>query len=180
MPRHISANDDSSNGFVILLTDQQSDHAVDESRLVEAARGVLKDSKFTSAAISLAVVDDPTIHELNRRYLNHDSPTDVLSFVLASEDGHLEGEVVISADTAALAAVEAGWTSEAEQLLYIIHGVLHLVGYDDKTPAGESQMRSEEERYLARFGFDGRHLPPSEARMAGHLASGCTDGEAPQ
>ena len=66
--------------------------------------------------------------------LNHDWPTDVLSFVLEDDDGHLEGEVIISADTAAAAAAELGWPPAAEQLLYVIHGMLHLVGYRDKTP----------------------------------------------
>ena len=64
--------------------------------------------------------------------MNHDWPTDVLSFVLDDDDGHLEGEVIISADTAAAAAAEVGWPAAAEQLLYVIHGMLHLVGYRDK------------------------------------------------
>ena len=49
----------------------------------------------------MAVVDDPTIHDLNRRFLDHDEPTDVLSFMLDDEGGRLEGDVIVSADTAA-------------------------------------------------------------------------------
>src|SRR5438552_10233931 len=96
----------SDQGFDISLTNQQSRNAVEKRRLVDAARAVLRDSRFLSAAISLAVVDDATIHELNRRHLNHDWPTDVLSFVLNESESHLEGEVIISADTAAAAAAE--------------------------------------------------------------------------
>src|SRR5207244_2167908 len=119
--------------FQIAILNQQSRHFVNEHQLIEAASTVLADSAFTSAAISLAIVDDETIHELNRRHLDHDWPTDVLSFVLDEHNGHLEGEVIISADTAAAAAEELGCTTDSEQLLYVIHGMLHLVGYGDKS-----------------------------------------------
>jgi len=128
-------------------------HPVDEERLCEAARAVLTDSHFASANISIAVVDDPSIHELNRRYLDHDWPTDVLSFVLDEQTDHLEGEVIISADTAMRAAAEAGWPAAAEQLLYVIHGTLHLVGYRDKTLADAQKMRAAEAKYLRQLDF---------------------------
>jgi probable rRNA maturation factor len=135
--------------FEVLLSNGQSQHAVDEDQLVAAARAVLRDSDFSSAMISLAVVDDPTIHDLNRQFLNHDWPTDVLSFALQDDGSHLEGEVIISADTAAAAAAELGCTPAAEQLLYVVHGMLHLVGYRDKTPEDGQQMRIAEARYLS-------------------------------
>ena len=114
----------------------------------------MQDSAFSSAAISLAVVDDETIHELNRRHLDHDWPTDVLSFVLEDDGDHLEGEVIISADTAAAAADELGCSAADEQLLYVIHGMLHLVGYDDKSDADAQEMRAAEARYLQQFGVE--------------------------
>jgi probable rRNA maturation factor len=138
--------------FEISLTNQQARHTVDERRLVEAAKTVLQDSPFTSSAISLAVVDDATIHELNRRHLNHDWPTDVLSFALEDSDGHLEGEVILSADTAASAASEFGNTAENEQLLYVIHGMLHLVGYGDESDDEVQAMRLAEAHYLRQLG----------------------------
>jgi probable rRNA maturation factor len=138
--------------YQIALVNQQSGHPVNETQLAKAATAVLQDSMFSSAAISLAVVDDETIHELNRRHLEHDWPTDVLSFVLEDDGDHLEGEVIVSADTAATAAEELGNSPAEEQLLYVIHGMLHLVGYDDKSDADADEMRAAEARYLQRFG----------------------------
>ena len=142
-----------SQGFAVSLANEQDAHPVDADRLQAAARSVLEDSGYTSAAISVAVVDDATIHELNRRYLKHDWPTDVLSFVLDQQDGHLEGEVVISADTAAAAAVEAGWSAAAEQLLYVIHGTLHLIGWGDQSADETAEMRAAEKKYLDQLGI---------------------------
>lgn len=143
-----------SKGFAISLANEQSAHPVDAERLQAAVRSVLEDSEFTSAAISVAVVDDATIHALNRRYLEHDWPTDVLSFVLEQRDGHLEGEVVISADTAAAAAAEVGWSAAEEQLLYVIHGTLHLAGYGDKSPDEAARMRAAEKDYLLKLDIE--------------------------
>lgn len=137
----------------VSLANEQSKHAINERQLIDAACAVVRDSRYTSANISIAVVDDPTIHELNRRHLEHDYPTDVLSFTLEDDGEHLEGEVIISSDTAAAAAAEYGWPAAAEQLLYVIHGTLHLVGYRDKSPADMAEMRAAEQKYLSRFGF---------------------------
>jgi probable rRNA maturation factor len=144
-------NDFRADYFQIALTNEQLQHPVNESQLKDAAAAVLQDSDFLSANISLAVIDDETMHELNRRHLDHDYPTDVLSFVLAAEGDHLEGEVILSADTAASVAEELGHAAAQEQLLYVIHGMLHLVGYDDKSTTDAEEMRSAEERYLQQF-----------------------------
>ena len=154
MDHSSTAHDPPSGAFNISLANEQERHAVDESRLVEAARAILRDSAFTSATVSIAVVDDATIHDFNRRYLKHDWPTDVLSFVLEDGDSHLEGEVIVSADTAAISAAEAGWPAAAEQLLYVVHGMLHLVGYRENTPDDLRKMRDAEARYLLQFGLE--------------------------
>ena len=86
------------------------------------------------ATISVAVVDDDAISELNGEFLGHQGPTDVLSFVLEQGEDFLDGEVVVSAETAQRAAAEFGWSAAEELLLYVIHGALHLAGYDDATP----------------------------------------------
>lgn len=135
----------------IELSNRQTRHAVDESRLISAARLVLSEAGIRAGEISLAVVDDPEIHAINRRYLQHDYPTDVLSFTLDREDDRLDGEVIVSADTAAVAATKYGWSLNDELLLYIIHGTLHLVGYDDLAPDLQAKMRERERHYLRRY-----------------------------
>jgi probable rRNA maturation factor len=140
--------------FEIALVNEQPRHPVNQQQLCDAARAVLGDTDLESASISIAVVDDDTIHALNRQYLEHDWPTDVLSFVLERRENHLEGEIILSADTAAAAAADAGWPVTAEQLLYVIHGTLHLIDYRDKTLAEAKTMRAAEAKYLRQFGFD--------------------------
>lgn len=139
--------------YSISLVNDQSRHVVNDDALTEAVRAVLQQSEFATAEISLAIVDDDTMRELNRRFLNHDWPTDVLSFPLSQDGGQLIGEVVISADTAAATAAELGWEAQAEQLLYVIHGMLHLIGFSDKSPDAREQMQAAEDRLLSRFGL---------------------------
>jgi len=136
----------------IQLTDQQSTLALDAQRIKQAARLILEDHGPDSVQVSIAVVDDCTIHELNRRFLQHDYPTDVLSFVLEQQDGRLEGEVIVSTDTAVAQAGEYGVQPADELLLYVVHGVLHLVGFDDKSPDLRRRMRCAEQHYLEQFG----------------------------
>jgi probable rRNA maturation factor len=135
----------------ITVTNTQSQLPVDEKMLRKAVRMILRDELIERAKISVAVVDDPTIAELHQRYLNDPQPTDVLSFVLERSPKYLEGEIVVSADTAAASAPDYNWTADDELLLYVIHGVLHLTGYDDTTPKKREIMRKKEREYLARF-----------------------------
>jgi probable rRNA maturation factor len=109
------------------------------------------------ATISLAIVDDATIRPLNARYLGHDYATDVLSFVLEQTVGKLEGEIIVSAETALQSAERFGWAAGDELLLYVIHGALHLVGYDDLQPQVQAQMRSREREHLSHFGLAPRY-----------------------
>ncbi|HET6881043.1 MAG TPA: rRNA maturation RNase YbeY [Pirellulales bacterium] len=137
----------------ILITNQQDRLPIDSARLRAAIETVFTGEGITGGEVSLAVLDDPTIHDLNRRWLDHDEPTDVLSFVLEESDGYREGEIIVSADTALARAAEFAWPAETELLLYVVHGTLHLVGYDDKEPGDREQMRERERFYLERLGI---------------------------
>jgi probable rRNA maturation factor len=145
--------------LTIEIADEQTAHAVDHARLKKAVRGVLGDAGIRSGEISIAIVDDARMHALNRQYLQHDYPTDVLSFVLDHDEvaGSLDGEIIVSADYAAREAARYGWRTEDELLLYVIHGCLHLAGHDDQTVDGRAKMRAAETEHLARFGLAHRY-----------------------
>lgn len=124
--------------------------AVDRGLMRSAARAVLAGEGIGPAGLSLAFVDDATSHRLNKQFLDHDEPTDVITFPLSNAGAKkLEGELVIGAEVARRVAAERSHDEQAELALYVIHGVLHLCGYDDKNPAAERKMRERERHYLA-------------------------------
>lgn len=134
--------------ITVEVNNQQSVHEIQPQRLEQAVQTVLWGEQIRSATISIAVVDDATIHALNRRYLQHDYPTDVLSFVLQQDEAGLDGELILSAETAGRQCDQYGWSAQDELLLYAVHGALHLVGYDDQQPRQTDQMRAKERYYL--------------------------------
>lgn len=139
--------------ITVRLSNQQKRRPIRGRRLCEAVQAVFSGERIRRAHVSVVVVDDRTIHRLNRRFLDHDEPTDVITFSL--EDGEsIDGEIVTSADTATAAAKRFGWTMADELLLYAVHGALHLAGYDDQAPSERRAMRSRERRYLAKFGLN--------------------------
>jgi probable rRNA maturation factor len=135
------------------VIDQQQATQVDASRLTAAVKAVLSDAGVRRASVSVAIVSDAEIHALNRRHLQHDYPTDVLSFLLERSPEDLEGEIIASGETAATAAAQYGWPAADELLLYIVHGALHLVGYDDQTPEAQDIMQRREAEILSQFGL---------------------------
>jgi probable rRNA maturation factor len=138
----------------IAIASPQETVPIDRGRLREIVRAVLAGEDVADAEISLAFVDNATIHALNRRYLDHDEPTDVLSFPLSEPNAkRLAGELVIGAEVALAQAQERGHDVQAELALYVIHGLLHLCGCDDKTPAAAQEMRQRERHYLAALGL---------------------------
>jgi rRNA maturation RNase YbeY len=118
-------------------------------RLAERARALLAALGEADAELSLALVDDTTGAALNRRWRGRAGATDVLSFSLregahARHRGALLGDVVIAVSVARRQAGERGHTLEAECLRLLIHGVLHLLGYDHARPAEARVMRAKE------------------------------------
>ena len=169
--------DDGPTAIQVDVSNQQASHTIDEGLVAAAVRTVLAGEGITRATISVAIVDDPTIHELNRTYLNHDYPTDVLSFRLNEETADLDGELIVSAETAANQAEQYGWTMADELLLYLVHGTLHLVGYEDEDAASQSQMRNRERHFLKQFGREVHHAEPDGVDRQSHNAD---PGERPR
>lgn len=116
----------------------------------------------TRFEVSIAVVDDAQIRELNGRFLNRKKTTDCLSFDLT--DGHEEEpeagnptsrmlELIVNGEMAARQADRRGHSSEAELALYITHGLLHNFGFDDATPSQARKMHEAEDEILQQLGY---------------------------
>lgn len=104
-------------------------------------------------SLSVVLTGHARVLSLNREYLQHDYHTDVLSFDLSEEaGGAIDGEIYVDLDTALERHAEFGAGFDAEVLRYAIHGLLHLIGYDDASDEGAAVMSELEDRYLKLFG----------------------------
>jgi probable rRNA maturation factor len=128
---------------MIHLTDEQRKVRIPAGRVRRLAAAILK-----KRSVSIAFVTDAAIRKINRRFLNHDFATDVLSFPLAGPGSDLFGELVISGDFAAAEAAKRKIPVEEELLRYVAHGLLHLLGYDDHAPKDRARMWKRQEREL--------------------------------
>ena len=125
---------------------------LDRPRLREIVKQVMAEEDIKDYEISLAFVDNPTIHGINKRFLEHDEPTDVITFPYSSGKV-LVVELVIGVEVALEQARVGGHEVDAELALYVIHGLLHLVGYDDKDAHDRKQMRVRERYHLNGLGL---------------------------
>lgn len=123
--------------------------SLDEGILERLIHHVIDAEEAVLVHVSLVLSDHETVRQLNETYLEHDYNTDVLSFSLQEESSsEVEGEVYVDLDTAAERHEEFNTSYEREAYRYVIHGVLHLLGYDDATEAGQNTMRAREDQYL--------------------------------
>ena len=107
--------------------------------------------------LSIVFVTDQRIKVLNKKYLKRECTTDVLSFDLREDPRKMkrvEGEIIISADSARKNAKTFGGSPQKEIILYVIHGILHLLGFDDHSPKDIQSMRREEQKILKALGYD--------------------------
>ncbi len=115
--------------------------------------------KVVAARISIAVVDDAQMTDLHERYRREGGTTDVLTFDFrfdASDDDEpliLESEIIVCIDEARRQAADRGHDWKTELLLYIVHGVLHLLEHDDQTPDEAARMHEMEDRLLSAIGI---------------------------
>ncbi len=145
-----SANADSR--YRVATNNEQAQMAIDVAALESAVCETLRFEQIAEAEISLAIVNGVRMRELNNRFLQHDYDTDVLSFLLdsagAGAQRSIEGEIIVSIDMAIRQAREHQQTVPDELELYVVHGTLHLCGYDDQTEAEASVMRDLESKVL--------------------------------
>lgn len=138
----------------ILIEDRQDHLRIDHDKVENKAKNILNALGSPDGELSILIVTDHEMAELNRTYLNRPGPTNVMAFPM--QEGPfgdvtptLLGDVVISLDTAAREAQQAGMTTEYRFDQLLIHGILHLFGFDhDKTAEEAKAMRIKEEELL--------------------------------
>jgi probable rRNA maturation factor len=112
---------------------------------------IFKKEKKSLEQLSIIFCDDNYLLGLNRRFLQHDFYTDILSFPLSNANQQLIGEIYISVDRVRENALSYGSTLKAELHRVIFHGVLHFCGYRDKSTADKMTIRSLENKYLKAY-----------------------------
>jgi len=144
-----------------IFVEEEFRGVVDGGRVKKVVRQVLKaEGVIPPYEVSLVFTDSETVRQLNREYRGVDEPTDVLafymlpqkivdsSFVLPPDGVTRLGEVIISYPQAVAQAREQGHSLERELALLVIHGILHLLGYDHEEPEEEHKMREREKELL--------------------------------
>jgi len=167
--------------FEVDITANQSFDTVDPDRLQQSAVQALQIEGVAEAVLSITLVDNAAIHSINREHLQHDFATDVISFQLdwrhperdspgkqpqdRSAGAHIEGDVIANVEYAAAEAGRLGWELQSELTLYVIHGMLHICGYDDLTAVEKQIMQARESVVLRQLGHSAipRHAEPVQS-----------------
>lgn len=109
---------------------------------------VCKKEKQKVKSISIIFCSDSFLFDLNKKYLNHDTFTDIITFDYTEEEMQLQGDIFISIDRIKENAIQLKINFQEEIHRVIIHGILHLLGYGDKTKKEKEVMREKENTYL--------------------------------
>ena len=139
----------------LVVTTEHDRLSLGETLVAAVIDAVCASEGVRVASLSVVLAGHDLVHAVNRDWLGHDYPTDVVSFGLdetAAARGVLDGEIYVDLDTAEERAPEFGATFTAEALRYVAHGALHIAGHDDATDDQRAAMRALEDRALAAAG----------------------------
>ena len=137
---------------MISISSSQQAMRVPRKRLAELVAFVARRQHARLGEVDIAVVTGRQIAGLNREYLHRRGPTDVLSFDLStSPEAPLTAQIVVCADLAVREAHRRGHGPQRELMLYVVHALLHLLGYDDDTAPNAARMHAREDELLEQF-----------------------------
>ena len=146
------------------VSDRQRSLRLDLRRLARDAAEVLRRTSFPGD-LSLSLVDDREMGRIHAAFSKDPSPTDVLAFPLAGPEGDgFVAEIVVSLDTARREAKAHGVEPSAELMMYVVHGALHLTGWDDHALADAKRMHARALAILAGLGHRNTIRPRAKAR----------------
>jgi probable rRNA maturation factor len=142
----------SSRTPAVSISSSQRAIRVPRKRIVELAALVAAAERARLAEVDVAVVSAREIAKLNRRYLGHAGATDVLSFDLSDPTATgISAQVIVCGDVAVSEAAARGLRPQHELLRYVLHGLLHVLGYNDGEPAKSARMHARQEELLAKL-----------------------------
>lgn len=124
---------------------------VQETAVIRLARSVLLSEGRLKGELSISFVGKPLMRSLNKTYHGRDCLTDVLSFDLSDGSDIIQADIYVSPDAAVSSSRVFGTSRRAELALYVIHGILHLCGYDDGSAREQKAMRQRETEYLEKL-----------------------------
>ena len=151
---HIPNNAEPDRPVAVEISNRQQSMAVNLAWLERIVRGAIAVIRAEAAEISVLVVNDRRIAKLHAEWMQISEPTDVLTFDLGSDPPRrLAGDIVVSGETARRVARELGWQPRQELAYYVVHGLLHLAGYDDLTPGERRRMRKRERIVMVAVGL---------------------------
>jgi probable rRNA maturation factor len=128
-------------------------HPLTDPQVERVTAAALEHGDRAGWTLSVVFVDDARLAEMHDTYLGDSSPTDVLTFDLGPQGEGPRGELYVSVERAEAMAVERGVTVARELALYVVHGALHLCGFDDSEPQMRASMRVAEREVMAGLGF---------------------------
>jgi len=140
----------------IEITTHFDEIPAEPAKLETLIRTICDRFELAGATISVGIVDDKEIGELNQKFLEHEGPTDCLSFDLSDEQAENVlpvFDLVVNGQMAMRQAAERGHSSEAELALYVTHGLLHQLGFDDATAEQAEKMHRTEDEILQHLGY---------------------------
>lgn len=152
-----AADDPEPARDLLIHLDAETSSPPDTRWIEEKLRAVFDQLKLESLALNVVIVDDDAIADMHARFLDVEGTTDVITFDLSdaapdSTARRIDGELYICLDEAARQAEKFDHSVEAELLLYAVHGLLHLLGYDDHDPENHRIMHDTEDQLLTAIG----------------------------
>ena len=146
--------DTPENHLHVQFDSQVPDLKADLSKLEKLVRAVCEKFEVHNASVHIGIVDDAGIIQVHRQFLQKDTTTDVISFDLSDEfESGKTFQIVVNAEMADRQAAKRQHSSEAELALYITHGLLHNLGFDDLSPEDAKKMHETEDEILQQLGF---------------------------
>jgi len=136
-------------GVKIFIQNLQKKLPINPKKIRKLISKILKNEKTKkSASINICFVNNPLIKKYNSKFFKVKNPTDVLAFDLSEKKGDILADIMISTDTAVTNSAKFKTTADYELLLYVAHGLLHILGYNDQSQVQKKLMRKKEAEYV--------------------------------